>query len=137
MPGPPPKIDPIRRNARNGVMLLPPEGRRGELPAWPLTGRQTAAEREMWAQLWRTPQAVAWERLGWHRTVARYCRIAILAEARDATAAVMGQAVALEDRLGLTPKAMRMLLWQVAVDEVAEKRSESPADVRGRLKAVD
>lgn len=91
----------------------------------------------MWASLWRTPQAVAWERLGWHRTVARYCRIAILAEARDAQAQVMGQAVALEDRLGLTPKAMRMLMWDIAVDEVADRRDEPPGDVRKRLKAVD
>jgi hypothetical protein len=137
VPGPPPKIDPIRRNARSGLMLLPPEGRRGGVPVWPLPGRQSAAEREMWAQLWRTPQAVAWERLGWIRTVARYCRIAVLAEARDATAAVMAQAVALEDRLGLTPKAMRLLLWQIAVDEVAEKREAEPSEVRNRLKAVD
>lgn len=133
----PPKINPQRGSRGRGLMLLPPEGREGVPPAWPLPGRQVAAEREMWAQLWRTPQAVAWERLGWVRTVARYCRIAVLAESRDATAAVMAQALALEDRLGLTPKAMRLLLWQIATDEVAERRDEAPADVRKRLKAVD
>lgn len=132
----PPKLDPTRGSRGRGVQLLPPEGRRGDLPVWPLTGRQTPAERELWAQLWVTPQAVAWERMGWTRTVARYSRIAVLAEARDATAAIMAQAVALEDRLGLTPKAMRLLLWQIAVDEVGEKRDE-PTSVRGRLKAVD
>ena len=97
----------------------------------------TAAEREAWAQLWRTPQAVAWERLGWTRTVARYCRVMVAAESRDATAALLAQAVALEDRLGLTPKAMRLLLWQIATDEVATKRDDSPQrGARGRIKAV-
>jgi hypothetical protein len=95
----------------------------------------TAAEREAWAQLWATPQAVAWEQLGWVRTVGRYCRVMVEAEKRDATAALLAQAVALEDRLGLTPKAMRLLLWQIAADEVAEKR-EQPASVRGRIRAV-
>lgn len=133
----PPKIDPQRGSRGRGLTFLPPEGRRGDPPPWPLIGRQTAAEREMWAQAWHTPQAVAWERLGWHRTVARYCRIAIQAEARDATAAVMAQATALEDRLGLTPKSMRLLLWTIASDEVAEKRDDGPGDTRKRLKAVD
>ncbi|HEU4542213.1 MAG TPA: hypothetical protein VFR23_13880 [Jiangellaceae bacterium] len=49
-------------------------------------------------------------------------------------AALHAQTTALEDRLGLTPKAMRLLLWEVVADEVAEKRHESGA--RGRIKAV-
>jgi hypothetical protein len=132
----PPKIEPNRGTRGRGVTLLPPDGRQGDLPAWPLPGRQTAAERDVWAQLWSTPQAVAWERLGWTRTVARYARIAVAAEARDATAAVMAQALALEDRLGLTPKAMRLLLWQVAVDEVADRRDGPQGGARHRIKAV-
>jgi hypothetical protein len=79
---------------------------------------------------------VAWERLGWTRTVARYCRVLVEAERDDASAAMLAQCSVLEDRLGLTPKAMRQLLWQIAPDEVAEKRGE-PASVRGRLRAVD
>jgi hypothetical protein len=71
----------------------------------------------------------------WTRTVARYCRLMVRAEKPDATAAVQAQATALEDRLGLTPKAMRLLLWEIAVDEVAEKR-EAAAGARGRIKAV-
>lgn len=131
----PPKADPVRRNARSGPVLLPAAGRDGELPKWPLPGRQTANETAAWKQLWATPQAVAWEQLGWTRTVARYCRVMVAAEAREATAALLAQAVALEDRLGLTPKSMRMLLWQIASDEVAEKREVSTG-VRGRLRAV-
>lgn len=85
--------------------------------------------------MWATPQAVAWEQLGWTRTVARYCRVMVAAEKRDALPSVLAQALALEDRLGLTPKSMRMLLWQVASDEVGEKREQS-GGARGRIRAV-
>jgi len=59
----------------------------------------------------------------------------VAAEKPKAPASLLAQAVALEDRLGLTPKAMRLLLWEIARDEVAEQREE-PTSVRGRLKAV-
>lgn len=131
----PPKLDPNRGPRGRGITLLPPEGRKGAPPSWPLPGRPSVAEQSAWAQLWSTPQAVAWERLGWTRTVGRYARVMVLAEAKDATAALLAQAVALEDRLGLTPKAMRLLLWQIATDEVAEKRTEGTS-ARGRIKAV-
>jgi hypothetical protein len=48
----------------------------------------------------------------------------------------LAEARHLEDRLGLTPKAMRLLMWTVASDEVAEKRQETSAGARGRIKAV-
>ena len=130
----PPKFDPARRNARSGPVKLPAAGRAGEPPAWPLPGRTSAAERSGWAELWATPQAVAWEQLGWVRTVARYCRVMVEAEQRDASAKVLQEARQLEDRLGLTPKAMRMLLWEIASDEIAEQRQVS--GVRDRIKAV-
>jgi hypothetical protein len=91
-----------------------------------------------WGQMWSTPQAVVWERMGTAtaRVVARYCLMLVAAESPDATAALLAQVVALEDRLGLSPKAMRMLLWQIAVDEVGEQRVDR-ASVRGRLRAVE
>jgi hypothetical protein len=48
----------------------------------------------------------------------------------------LAQATALEDRLGLTPKAMRLLLWEIVVDEMAAKR-RAPKAARGRVKAVN
>jgi hypothetical protein len=133
--GPPPKPQPARRNARVGPRLLPAEGRQGAPPSWPLAGRLSAAERTLWGQLWATPQSAEWERLGWTRVVARYCRVALAAESLEKDA--MSEARQLEDRLGLSPKSMRMLLWEIAVDEVAEKRSEDSASTaRGRIKAV-
>lgn len=129
-----PKENPVRRNARVGPLVLPAEGRQGDAPDWPLESI-SVAEAGLWRELWATPQAVAWERHGWTRVVARYCRLAILAE--DMNKDALSEARQLEDRLGLTPKAMRLLLWTVAPDEVAERRAESPSQgARGRIKAV-
>jgi hypothetical protein len=130
----PPKPDPVRRNARVGPQVLPAEGRRGLAPNWPLAGGASSDEAYLWAELWATPQAVAWERLGWTRVVARYCRVAIVAEGLNKDA--LAEARQLEDRLGLTPKAMRLLMWTVASDEVTAKRQGMSTGARGRIKAV-
>ena len=133
--GRPPSENPVRRNARVGPLVLPAEGRRGLAPNWPLAGGASSAEATLWAELWATPQAVAWEQHGWTRVVARYVRCALAAEDLEKNA--LAEARQLEDRLGLTPKAMRLLLWTVAPDEVAEKRQEaSTSAARGRIKAV-
>jgi hypothetical protein len=132
-----PKENPARRNARVGPLILPAKGRSGAPPAWPLPGRPTPDEREAWVLLWGTPQAVAWERLGWTRTVARYCRAMVRSEAMNATSALLNAVTAMEDRLGLTPKAMRLLLWTIASDEVGEARERKQSTARGRIKAVE
>lgn len=133
----PPKTDPVRRNARTGPLMLPASGRSGPAPAWPLPSRLSTAERLAWEQMWATPQATVWETLGWTRTVARYCRKLIEAEKHDAPVTLLGEVRQMEDRLGLTPRAMRMLLWQIAPDEVGEKREERTEGVRDRLRAVE
>lgn len=115
MPGPAQK-DPAVRRRRNvsvGKTLLPAGGREGDVPEWPLA---LVPESSSWVDLWRTPQAVAWERLGYFRVVARYSLLLELAEC-GAAAPIQGEVRQLEDRLGLTPKAMRMLLWEVSSDE--------------------
>lgn len=130
----PPKFDPARGARGRGPMKLPAEGRCGEAPIWPLSG-QSASEAEAWEELWRTPQAVAWERLGWLRTVARYCRVMVAAEQPEAPPALLAQATALEDRLGLTPKALRLLLWEISSDELTQQR-QTASSARKRIKAV-
>lgn len=100
----------------SALVALPPEGREGDTPDWPLP-KPTAPERKVWAELWATPQAVAWERLGWTRAVARYVRVLVTAEKPEASAAVLSEVRQMEDRLGLTPMAMLRLRWAVAVDE--------------------
>lgn len=123
--GPAPK-DPAQRRRRNSTgtskTLLPAEGRKGAAPRWPLTvGKPT-----LWAGLWKLPQSVVWERTGMIRVVARYAVLLEQAEQVDATAALLGEVRQLEDRLGLNPKAMRSLLWEISSDEVAEKRTVAP-----------
>ena len=131
----PPAVNPKRTNARVGLVVLPASGRVGSPPTWPIS-KPSAVERRAWADLWATPHAVAWERLGWTRTVARYCRVMVAGEDGDKDA--WAEARQLEDRLGLTPKAMRMLLWVVSDDEVGARR-EQPASsaTRRRIRAVD
>lgn len=128
---------------------LPAEGRQGPVPRWPLpplaaddeglSGVLEEREAELWTDLWETPQAVAWERMRWTRTVARYVRFEVQAETGDLKAGA--EARLLEDRLGLSPQAMLRLRWEVAADEMAEQRQERTArtrkSARQRLKVVD
>lgn len=96
-------------------------------------------ESQMWTELWATPQAVAWERLGWHRIVAQFVRWQIRAEQCDKDAAQ--EARQLSDRLGLTPMALLRLRWEISEDEVGKARVEQTtsggAKRRRSLKAVD
>lgn len=159
-----------RRNARVGVVMLDPKGRKGKPPAWPLpddpslTARieflsdeiaeleereleqgelsrtdatKWARKREalrvaehrrdavrsnetaLWDELWGTPQAIEWERQGWTREVAQYVRWKSRAELGDLNAG--REARMLSDRLGLNPKAMRALMWQVGGVAAAPK----------------
>lgn len=83
---------------------------------------QSGMERKLWHQLWRTPQAAAWELLGWSRDVATYARLSVLAELGDMDA--LKEARMWSDRLGLTPMAMLRLRWAVATDEVGAARDK-------------
>lgn len=132
----PPKMDPARGARGRGVLVLPAEGRKGVAPRWPLDDVvPLPEERKLWRDLWHTPQAVEWDRLGWTRVVARYVRCTLAAE-RTLEPTTLSEARQLEDRLGLTPKAMRLLLWTISVDEVAEKRQEASEGARKRIRAV-
>lgn len=103
-----------------------------------------ANEVAIWTELWTKPQAVEWERQAWTREVAQYVRWKSRAELGDLDASK--EARMLSDRLGLNPKAMRALMWQVVEDELGERRQQHAAtgtdgkassDRRRRLKAVD
>lgn len=140
MPGPAPKAAGTRQR-RNAPMAntlqLPAEGRKGKAPEWPAGLNPSARAQLVWDGLWTTPQAVAWERLGWTRVVARYAEMVASAE-RDlddvddpkvyaamlrAQTAIVPELRQLEDRLGLSPMAMLRLRWEVVEDEVAARRS--------------
>lgn len=84
-----------------------------------------AAELDLWAGLWKSPQAVAWERIGCQREVAQYARWKTLAEQGDMDASK--EARQLSDRLGLSPMSMLRLQW-VIVDDVEPVRPAGPSD---------
>lgn len=129
MPGPAPSRNVRRRNARPDWRRLPSTGRTGVPPDWPLPGRGTRAELALWGELWCSPQAVAWEALGWVRGVARYARCVVRAEnRRTATAALLAEVRQLEDRLGLNPLAMKRLMWEIN-DEPASGAGPSTDDI--------
>lgn len=144
MPQPPSFAGPTRRRPGSsvGVRVLPAAGRVGPVPEWPLT-RPTRRELVVWAGLWGKPQAVVWEEQDQRTAVARYARLLVRAEARTAPAALQGQVTAMEDRLGLTPKAMRLLLWVIAdpaTEAAAPAAGEEAAtgtDGPRRLRAVE
>lgn len=113
---------------------MPTEGRSGEPPRWPFAG-SSERELEVWAAVWRTPQSVAWDRLGWTHDVALYVRHLVLAEFGDLKAA--GESRQWSDRLGLNPAAMLRNRWKVAADETKARREQKQGpDVRERLRAL-
>lgn len=121
MPGPAPKPAEHRRrrNASPGALRLPSSGRSGPAPAWPLGGKVPA----VWPELWRMPQAVAWERLHLTRIVARYAAKLTEAEQPEAGAAIQAEVRQVEDRLGLSPMAMLRLRWEI--DEAPAEQTTS------------
>ncbi len=140
MPGPAPNPQAVRRNARVGPLRLPAEGRQGPPPAWPFRNLWPTEE-PVWQALWATPQAVAWEQMGsgMVRAVARFVRLGTAVDDGTPDPRVFTALQQLEDRLGLNPKAMRTLMWEVVGDELAARRpaaASDMADIRQRIRAV-
>jgi hypothetical protein len=124
------------RSDRRGYKLtaLPAEGYDGPAPDFPLDA-PTERELEVWADLWRTPQACAWSMPAesWRvRTVAMYCRTLVRCEAPDAGAALLGQLHRFADQVGMTTAGLAEMGWSVAADELAQRRDgdDEPAEPR-------
>lgn len=132
--GPPPKPPEQRRrrNATVPMVQLPAGGRQGDPPPFPLpkvSSKELAAlELEIWAELWQTPQAVAWERHRWTRDVAQYARLKAAGELGSMKA--VSEARQMGDRLGLNPHALLRLRWEIAPDELDEVRTARPTSKR-------
>lgn len=79
-----------------------------------------AVEREgqVWAELWRTPQASQWIREQWRwRTVAMYARWSVRAEDPKATAATITAAQRLADQIGMSPAGLKENGWLIVADD--------------------
>lgn len=79
-------------------------------------------ERRLWTDVWKTPQATQWEKLGWTREVAQYVRHKVKGEGGSLDDAK--EARQLSDRLGLSPLALLRLRWEI-VDTGEPKRAPS------------
>ena len=126
---------------------LPREGYQGAIPEFPLAALRGGSkdvydrEAEVWAALWRTPQAAAWAEEPWRwEVLAEFCRFKTIAEREpNVSVGLIANLTRYRDQLGLTPAGLRDNGWQIAVDELAEKRDEKetrPASSRDRLKRV-
>ena len=112
MPGPAPKKNARRTNARPDWRSLPADVFAGDVPVWPI-GEPSVSQSVLWLDLWRSPQAAAWADLGWTRVVARYASLVLVCEGPDVTAALLSEVRQLEDRLGLSPMALKRLQWEI------------------------
>lgn len=165
-----PSADPTSaRSDRRGFTLtaLPNGGFDGEVPAFPLpqmrrmrwvtedkkrwqefdaesTELYRDREVDVWAELWRTPQACAWSLEPWRwSTVAEFCRLKTIVEQEpDANASLVAQLHRYRDQIGLTPAGLKENGWAIAPDEVGAKAGEKKPSAptrkssRDRLKAV-
>ncbi len=161
------------RSDRRGLVFkqLPAEGYTGNPPEFPLpkmvrtyvevidkvrtvkpdnsaTISLRRREMKIWREVWALPQGKAWSapRYQWlWPSIAEYCRLKALVEkAPDANATLVAQLHRYRDQIGLTNAGMRELGWDIADDEVADKRAEAAAETkdkptssaRDRLKAA-
>lgn len=139
--GPLPDESSGRSDARGYKLTsLPSHGYEGDIPEFPLPD-VTDREIEVWAQVWRSPQACAWSMPSerWRiRTVAMWARLSVRCEEPDASASLLGQLHRFADQIGMTTAGLAEMGWKVAVDAVAEKREEhtEPVQRERRLRAA-
>jgi len=122
------------------VIDLPAEGRPGDPPAWPLADTPTELEWDVWAQFWRKPQALIWERDQIFEPVAMFVRQYIEGMERKASAENRKTVRMMFADLYLTSDSLKKSGYRIAVDEVEEKRAEKAAprkSARSRMKVVD
>lgn len=132
-----PAPDPLSaRTEQRGLSFqaLPNEGFQGEAPDFPKPVEHDRVL-DLWAEVWRTPQAAAWALESWRwPIIAEYCNIAFLVEV-DASAALIAQLHRYRDQLGLTPAGMRENGWAIAQPQIP--KADTPAsreDVPGEKK---
>lgn len=143
-PGSGPAPDPTSgRSAARGLEFtaLPAQGYQGDIPAFPLdllevrngaevdfeaSANFNSREAVVWTEAWRTPQAAAWALESWRwPIIAEYCRLKVTIELEPgANAALVGHLHRYREQIGLTSTGMTKNGWQIARDEVGERRTK-------------
>lgn len=130
--GPLPKTDGTRRrrNPIPGFTQIAADARAGKpTPDWPIiAGDPTLRELAFWVQLWNLPQAEEWERLACEHLVAQYVRVTIAASDDPASTKLSSESRLIDATLGISPKAMLALRWQIADPFVDTQQSSEPAE---------
>lgn len=88
-------------------------------------------ECELWRDLWRLPQAIAWHMPRYQymfTTIALYVRQFVLCESSEAKAADRTALARYADTIGLTPQGLRLNGWAIVDDEPKPKRSAESSD---------
>lgn len=68
----------------------------------------------MWRRLWKSPQALGWEKVGVdHDQIALYVRYRVEAEEEDSKVGTRIQVRQYADALGLTAPGLRSLHWRI------------------------
>ncbi len=138
--GPAPDPDALRRDRRDDAswLTLPMAGRPGDPPDWPLAS-PTDRELELWAQEWRRPQALIWERNGQQVEVAMYVRTLVQAEG-PCPVALRALLVRQQEALGLSLTGLSRNRWRIEPrPEQGAPRSQGSAakrSARSRLRVV-
>ena len=118
MPGPAPQKPASAKRRTNPTPFfrqLPFEGRKGDPPPWPLD-TPSAMESIQWKKLWTLPQATVWESMRCEDTVALYVR-AFCEALHDANPKMLNEVRQLDSKLGLSPRSMLDLRWEIETPE--------------------
>lgn len=166
--GPAPDPNALRRDRKDDAawVTLPADGFQGVVPEFPLpravqfdtvfeSGKKVTepddaetvavweAELELWAELWRKPQAAMWSQLGMKFEVAAYVRAFLESVRSEASAGLKTAVLRMAGEIGLSLPGMHSLRWKFSTDEVGERRAEhvdAPAgakSARDRLRLIN
>lgn len=127
----------FRKDDQKSWTDLDPAGYRGEVPEYPFAESEFAhpspsinAEQEMWAKLWRKPQAAMWAKLGMENSLAMYVRSFLEASKPEAPASLRTAVLRMEGELGVSIVGMRGLRWRLKADDLEERREEKKTAAR-------
>lgn len=134
---PAPKPDSQRRRTNAPTfdwVTLPAAGRQGPPPELPPLRPWTSDTLDAWARLWSSSPAVAWVQDGTtlHSWAVAHHEMTQAPETGRSVAALLAEMRAIEDRDGLSPKALLSLRWRI-VDleaEVVPIRTTAPTGSR-------
>jgi hypothetical protein len=129
---PKPDDERVRRNSPTfGWVDLPSTGRDGPAPELPRGVRQWGKiTRDAWEKLWASPQATQWDPTGRTLWAWAVCHHDLVQEEMK-PAPLLAQMQSIEDRHGLSPKAMLQLRWRVVDVEPADAAPPAPDSVGG------